>query len=104
MEQRLRQVPRHVGPSPGKIGHDALKVNNRSNTGAVTHTRVAGLGDELPLAVDAGVRALAGDPLLPLRHVAGGRRAPSRILGTWDWTAGAAFFKAQGQTRGVCVT
>lgn len=46
-----------------------------------THALLAGLGDELALAVDAGVGALAGDALLPLGHVARRRRAPARALG-----------------------
>lgn len=36
----------------------------------LTHTLIAGLGDELPLTVHAGVGTLAGDPLLVFRHVA----------------------------------
>lgn len=50
---------------------------------APTHTLVAGLGDELSLAVDAGVGALAGDPLLPLGHVPGRGRAAARALRAW---------------------
>lgn len=57
--------------------------------GAVTHTLIAGLRDEFSLAVNAGVRTLAGDPLLPIGHVAGRRRAAARVLGTWNWTGGA---------------
>lgn len=54
------------------------------NIEAVTHALIAGLGDEFSLAVDAGVGTLAGDPLLPLGHVAGGRRAAARFLRTWE--------------------
>lgn len=73
----------HTAPVPifGWIFHIGI--------GAATHTRIAGLGDELSLAVDAGVRTLAGDPLLPVGHVAGRRRAAARVLGTWDGTGGA---------------
>lgn len=59
--------------------------------GALTHTLLAGLGDEFPLAVNAGVRTLAGDSLLPLGHVTGWRRATARVGRTWDWTQGMTF-------------
>lgn len=49
-----------------------------------THALLAGLGDELALAVDAGVGALAGDALLPLGDVPGRGRAPARVLGACD--------------------
>lgn len=42
------------------------------------------LGDELPLTVDAGVGALAGNLLLLLGDAAGGRGRPARVQGTWD--------------------
>lgn len=61
-----------------------LTAGLRLQPHAHTHTLLAGLWDELPLAVDAGVGALAGDALLPLRHVPGRGRAPAGVLGTWD--------------------
>ena len=49
----------------------------------MTHTLVA-LWDELSLTVDAGVGALAGDPLLPLRDIAWRGGATACVLRAWD--------------------
>lgn len=46
------------------------------------HVLVEGFGDELPLAVNAGVGALASDLLLLLGHAAGGRRRAPRVQRT----------------------
>lgn len=54
------------------------------NSEVMTHTLIAGLGDELPLTVNAGVRTLAGDPLLAFRHVARRWRATPRVLRTCE--------------------
>lgn len=56
------------------------------------HILVEGFGDELPLAVDAGVGALASDLLLLLGDAARGRRGATRVQGTWEESA-------QTQTR-----
>lgn len=47
------------------------------------HVLVEGFGDELPLAVNAGVGALASDLLLLLGDAAGGRRRAPRVQRTW---------------------
>lgn len=52
----------------------------------VTHAWIAGLGDELALAVDAGVRTLSGDPLLAFGHVSRRRRTAPCVLRTYDFT------------------
>lgn len=46
-----------------------------------THALLAGLRDEFPLTVDAGVGPLSGNVLLPLRHIARRRGASTRVLG-----------------------
>lgn len=48
------------------------------------HILVEGFGDELALAVNAGVGALASDLLLLLGDAAGGRRRAARVQGTWE--------------------
>lgn len=48
------------------------------------HILVEGFGDELPLAVDAGVGALASDLLLLLGDAARGWRGATRVQGTWE--------------------
>lgn len=45
---------------------------------------VEGFGDKLPLAVNAGVGALASDLLLLLGDAARGRRRATRVQGTWE--------------------
>lgn len=52
---------------------------------------VESFGNELPLAVDAGVGALASDLLLLLGDAARGRRRATRVEGTWN--------RRQTQTR-----
>lgn len=52
--------------------------------------RSYGLGDELSLAVDAGVGALAGDLLLLLGDATRGRGRPTCVEGTWDGGEGGA--------------
>lgn len=59
------------------------------------HVLVEGFGDELALAVNAGVGALAGDLLLLLGDAAGGRRRAPCVQGAWElvksrWTSGMA--------------
>lgn len=49
------------------------------------HILVEGFGDELALAVNAGVGALASDLLLLLGDAAGGRRRAARVQGTWEF-------------------
>lgn len=49
------------------------------------HILVEGFGDELALAVNAGVGALASDLLLLLGDAAGGRRRAARMQGTWEF-------------------
>lgn len=48
---------------------------------AISYVLVQGLRDELSLAVDAGVGALAGDLLLLLGDAARGRGRPARVQG-----------------------
>lgn len=56
-------------------------THSKAPLGPHTHALLAGLWDELPLTVDAGVGPLPGNALLPLRHIPWGRRASTRILG-----------------------
>lgn len=63
-----------------------LELGVSTAMSALTHTLIAGLGDELSLTVNAGVGALAGDPLLPLGHVPGWGGAAARALRTWERT------------------
>ena len=55
--------------------------------GCVTHKLVQCFGDELSLAVDAGVGALPGDLLLLLRDAAGRRGATARVQRAWGGQA-----------------
>lgn len=48
------------------------------------HVLVEGFGDELPLAVNAGVGALASDLLLLLGDAARRRRRAPRVQRTWE--------------------
>lgn len=48
------------------------------------HILVEGFRDKLPLAVNAGVGALASDLLLLLGDAARGRRGATRVQGTWE--------------------
>lgn len=48
-----------------------------------THVLVQGLGDELSLAVDAGVGALPRDLLLLLRDAPRGGRGAAGVQGAW---------------------
>lgn len=63
------------------------------------HVLVEGFGDELSLAVNAGVGALASNLLLLLGDAAGGRRRAPCVQRTWKMVKGRRTQTRQGRQK-----